>query len=116
MIEMFWREHGPAESNPAARVMPRPVSQAVWRVVAVCAGPDKTLTVRFVDGTAGRVELGGFLSGRGVEGTVFEALRDNLFFAQASVAEGAVRWPNGAELAPDAMYDAVRESGCWTLS
>ena len=91
-------------------------SQAPWRAVAVCVGPDKTLAVRFVDGTAGRVELGRFLSGQGVEGTVFEALRDDLFFAQAAVTDGAVRWPNGADLAPDAMYDAIRESGCWTLT
>jgi hypothetical protein len=46
---------------------------------------------------------------------VFEALRDDRFFAQATVAEGAVRWPNGADLAPDAMYDAIRASGCWTV-
>jgi len=45
-----------------------------------------------------------------------EALRDDLFFAQAAVTDGAVRWPNGADLATDAMYDAIRKSGCWTLT
>jgi len=105
-----------AESDTAARLMPQARSQAPWRAVAVCVGPDKTLAVRFVDGTAGRVELGRFLSGQGIEETVFEALRDDLFFAQAAVTDGAVRWPNGADMAPDAMYDAIRESGCWTLT
>jgi len=28
---------------------------------------------------------------------------------------GAVAWPGGAELAPDAMYDAIRDQGFWTL-
>jgi hypothetical protein len=48
-----------------------------------------------------------------VDGTLFEALREDLFFGQAAVADGVIRWPNGADLAPDAMYDAIRESGCW---
>jgi hypothetical protein len=47
---------------------------------------------------------------------VFEALREDRFFSQASVVDGAVRWPNGADLAPDSMYDAIRASGCWTVS
>jgi hypothetical protein len=91
-------------------------SQAPWRLVAVGVSGRKTLAVRFVDGTTGRVDLGRFLCGQGVDGTVFEALRDDLFFAQAAVADGAVRWPNGADLSPDAMYDAIRQSGCWTVA
>jgi hypothetical protein len=31
------------------------------------------------------------------------------------VVLGAVQWPNGADLAPDAMYDAIRERGQWIL-
>jgi hypothetical protein len=26
-----------------------------------------------------------------------------------------VTWPNGADLAPDAMYDAIRAQGVWNL-
>lgn len=36
---------------------------------------------------------------------------DETTFASASVVLGAVTWPNGADLAPDAMYDAIRERG-----
>ena len=28
---------------------------------------------------------------------------------------GAVQWPNGADLAPDAMYDEIRANGRWVL-
>lgn len=106
------------EADSAARVTPpahsqAPWRQAPWRVVAVSAGSGKTLAVRFVDGTAGRVEMSRFLAARCVDGTLFEALRDDLLFAQVAVADGVIRWPNGADLAPDAMYDAIRESGCW---
>jgi hypothetical protein len=39
-------------------------------------------------------------------GPVFEPLRDPQFFAQAAVDEfGAICWPNGADLAPDAIYE-----------
>lgn len=56
-----------------------------------------------------------FLSDSNIEGSVFEPLRDPAIFAQAQVVLGAVQWPNGADLAPDAMYDAIRERAVWVL-
>jgi hypothetical protein len=73
------------------------------------------LRVRFVDGTMGEVRMEAFLASPGVDGTVFEPLRDPSEFAKARVMVGAVQWPSGADLAPDAMYDAIRERGFWTL-
>ena len=77
--------------------------------------PDARLRVTFVDGTAGEVHMNSFLSDPSVDGTVFEPLRDPAIFAQAQVVLGAVQWPNGVDLAPDAMYDAIRERGVWVL-
>ena len=98
-----------AESDSAARVIPSARSQAPWRVASVSPLPDKSLVVRFVDGTTGRVDLADFLVSRAVDGTLFEALRDDVYFARAHVIDGVVRWPNGADIAPDAMYETVRE-------
>ena len=56
-----------------------------------------------------------FLSSRKIDGTVFEPLRDPAMFGEVRVVMGAVQWPNGADLAPDAMYDAFREGGVWVL-
>jgi hypothetical protein len=56
-----------------------------------------------------------FLSDSNIEGSVFEPLRDPAIIAQAQVVLGAVQWPNGADLASDAMYDAIRERGVWVL-
>jgi hypothetical protein len=65
--------------------------------------------------TNGEVHLKSFLNSPTINGTVFEALRDPAIFAQAQVILGAVQWPNGADLAPDTMYDAIREHGVWVL-
>ena len=82
---------------------------------SVIALPDARLQVTFVDGTGGEIQMKRFLSESGVYGTIFEPLRNPAIFVQAKVVLGAVQWPNGADLAPDAMYDAIRERGVWTL-
>ena len=87
-----------------------------WRIVSVTALPEKRLKVAFVDGTEGGVNLSQFLADPKVEGTVFEALWEADFFARVDVQMGAVHWPNGADLAPDAMYDAIRQDGCWIVN
>jgi hypothetical protein len=71
--------------------------------------------VAFVDGTAGEVEMEASLATDAVTGTVFEALRDADVFARVQVVLGAVHWPNGADLAPDAMYDAICRDGRWVV-
>jgi hypothetical protein len=86
---------------------------AAWRVVAVSALPDFRLRVRFVDDTEGEVDMAGFL-GREQVG-VFAPLRDPAVFSQVSVELGAVTWPGDLDLAPDAMYDAIRQKGAWVI-
>jgi hypothetical protein len=88
-------------------------SVAVWRVTSVEVVSHARVGVTFADGTKGEVEMQGFLQGPGVAGTVFEPLRAPGFFAQATAVSGAVHWRNGADLAPDAMYDAIRARGIW---
>ena len=73
------------------------------RIVNVSAGPGYTVHLVFDDGTSGEVDLSARLFG-----PVFEPLRDPLLFAQVRVDEyGAVCWPNGADLAPDALYRTI---------
>ena len=103
------------ETDSAARVVPTPRSAAPWRVVTAEVRRDLCLAVTFADGTTGEVRLRDFVEGSAVVGTVFEALRDPDFFAQTRVELGAITWPNGADLAPDAMYDAICAQGHWTL-
>lgn len=103
------------ESNRTADVVPLIRHTVPWRIVAVTALPAARLSVTFVDGTTGEVDMRAFLSGPRVDGTVFEPLRAPDVFARVETVLGAVQWPNGADLAPDAMYDAIRERGVWVL-
>jgi len=72
----------------------------MYRVKRVRPQEGYRLFVEFEDGVQGEVDLSDRLFG-----PVFEPLRDLGFFAEVTVDEyGAVCWPNGADLAPDALY------------
>jgi len=76
------------------------------RVVSVCPLDEYRLSVEFDDGTRGVISLRDRLFG-----PVFEPLRDPATFQQVFVDEfGAIAWPHGADLAPDALYEQLRES------
>ncbi len=106
VIQMYARDHGPP---PVRHVVP-------WRVAAIEMLPEYRLRVEFVDGTNGEVDLGPLLRSDAVTGTIFEPLREPHLFAQVRVSLGTVQWPNGADLAPDAMYDAIRACGTWVVA
>lgn len=86
-----------------------------WRVVTVTPLSDFRLDVMFVDGTRGEVDLCYFLNDDSTTGTVFETLRNPAVFAEAQVVMGAVQWAKGADLAPDAIYDAIKAHGRWVV-
>ena len=109
------RPNAATEADRAPEVAPALRHTVAWRVTAVTAVDDARLHVTFVDGTAGDVDMHPFLSKGKVDGTIFEPLREPSFFAQARVVLGAVEWPNGADMAPDAMYDAIRKDGRWVV-
>jgi hypothetical protein len=62
--------------------------------------------LRFADGAAGEVDLGYLLE----YGGVFEPLCDDEFFRElrADPEAGTIVWPNGADVAPETLYERVR--------
>ena len=104
-----------APADPSAEVAPEIRHSVPWRVTSVTALPGFRLHVTFVDGTAGEVELEPFLRRPEIGEGVFAPLRDPEVFARARVVLGVVEWPEGPDLAPDAMYDEIREHGLWLL-
>jgi hypothetical protein len=74
------------------------------RVISVQPLQSFRLAVRFDDGVEGVIDMHDRLFG-----PVFEPLQDPAVFQQAFVDEfGAVAWPNGADLAPDALHERLR--------
>lgn len=77
----------------------------MWRVVKVRALPGFRLEIEFEDGVAGILDYSDV-----IWGPVFEPLRDPARWAEVGINdEGVVCWPNGADLAPDAMYERLKE-------
>ena len=87
-----------------------------WRVLKFKIEPGHRLQVTFMDGLTGWVDLSHWLFSRRIDGSVFEALREEDVFRLAAVELGAITWPNGADLSPDAMYDALQQSAECKLS
>lgn len=75
-----------------------------WNVTTLKVLPGHRLEVSFADGLKGIVDM----SKDDFRG-VFAPLADESFFAQAAIRDGVVVWPNGVDIAPDAMYDEVNE-------
>ena len=60
-----------------------------------------TVWIRFKDGNEGEVDLSSELWG-----PVFEPLKDIQYFRSFKVAEyGTIAWPNGADIAPEFLYE-----------
>jgi hypothetical protein len=81
-----------------------------WDVIEVKTVAPLALSVQFADGTVGTVKFElSHLTG------VFAALKDPVLFQQAHIDGGAVAWPGDLDLAPDAMYQAIKSHGQWIL-
>lgn len=77
------------------------------RIVRIEARHPYRLYVEFEDGVRGEYDMSERLNG-----PVFQALRDPTFFAQVRLDElGAPVWPNGTDIAPDALYDRLAAAG-----
>ena len=103
------RDQSAPEENRTFALGELPMSRAPWRVAAVEARKGFILAVRFLDGVEGTVDLSALVSSPSAG--VFADLRDETIFAAARVESGVVTWPNGLDLAPDAMYRAIGKTG-----
>lgn len=82
-----------------------------WDVVEVKPVEELGLFVRFADGLEGEVRFTPeHLTG------VFKPLNDPTFFKQVYLDHGAVAWPSQIDLAPDAMYQEIKEKGVAVLA
>lgn len=103
------------EADTAAPMTyPEPSYKHPGDVENVIALPGYRLAVRFFDGTAGIVDMKAMIESR--ESGIFAALKDTAVFRAVKIDIGTVTWPNGADLAPDAMHDELATRGEWRLA
>lgn len=80
---------------------------SVPRVVDLECLDGWTARLRFKDGLVGDVDLSYLLE----YGQVFEPLRDPEYFRRVRLDKvvGTIVWPNGADVAPETLYELARQ-------
>lgn len=77
-----------------------------YRIVSAEPRANYELDLVFADGSSGTVDLS-----QDLWGPMFVPLKEPGFFEKVMIDEcGAVCWPNGADLAPDALYQRVNNA------
>ena len=99
-----------AKTNQASGVVP----SVPWRACNLKVLSDWKLSVTFNDGLVGLVDVSALINAQ--DPGIFSELRDPAYFMLAYLEYGAVAWPNGADLAPETMYKAIRNAGTWHVS
>jgi len=64
---------------------------------------DFKIHLAFNDGTEAVVDFADWL-----EGAIFDPVKDPRFFQRFFVEAGAVVWPNGADIAPETLYERAK--------
>lgn len=64
---------------------------------------DYRITLTFNDGVESTVDFQPWL-----EGPIFEPLQDADFFRRFFLDGGTVAWPNGADIAPETLYERAK--------
>jgi hypothetical protein len=72
-------------------------------VISVRHVRDYVLDIEFDDGTCGEADLACYLQ----RGPIFAPLSEVDYFKQVRIDGGTIAWPNGADIAPERVYELL---------
>lgn len=72
-------------------------------VISIKYQKDFIYYIEFDDGRKGDIDLSDYPN----KGPIYEPLRDLSFFQSAKIEGGTIAWQNGADIAPESLYEKI---------